>query len=78
LRERTTFRDYSGKQGWSIARKSIAIAMVRGESARIGRQIILDVVHVKAEFTISTEKHYYAFGALCYLIFRNDLVHFLG
>jgi len=52
--------------------------MVRGGSAGIGCQIIPDVVHVKAEFTISTEKHYYAFGALCYLIFRNDLVQFLG
>jgi len=36
-----------GKQGWSIARRCIAIAMDQGGSIKIGRQIFPDFVQVQ-------------------------------
>jgi hypothetical protein len=39
-----------GKQGWSIARRCIAIAMDQGGSIKIGRQIFPDFVQVQTVF----------------------------
>jgi hypothetical protein len=41
-----------GKQGWSIARRCIAIAMDQGGSTKIGRQIFPNFVQVQTEFFV--------------------------
>jgi len=39
-----------GKQGWSIARRCIAVAMDQGGSINIGSQIFSDFVQVQTVF----------------------------
>ena len=39
-----------GKQGWSIVRRCIAVAMDQGGSIKIGRQIIPEFVQVQTVF----------------------------
>jgi len=42
----------SGKQGWSIVRRFIAVAMDQGGSIKIGSQIFPDFVQVQTVFFI--------------------------
>jgi hypothetical protein len=41
-----------GKQGWTIARRCIAVAMDQGGSIKIGSQIFPDFVQVQTVFFV--------------------------
>jgi len=50
LHEGNEAQEKSGKQGWLIARRCIAIAMDQGGSTKIGSQIFPDFVQVQTGF----------------------------
>jgi hypothetical protein len=51
LHEENEGQGKSGKQGWLIARRCIAIAMDQGGSIKIGSQIFPDFVQVQTVFS---------------------------
>jgi len=52
IRSRRICQGKYGKQGWSIARRFIAVAMDQGGSIKIGSQIFPDFVQVQTVFFI--------------------------